>query len=80
MKKICLYIVIIIGLIFLFPVILTTRFSSMETSKSTENIESEKYYLPYDYKKYGTINLINTKTNATTTLALDEYLYRCCLC
>ena len=61
MKKICLYIVIIIGLIFLFPVILTTRFSSMETSKSTENIGSEKYYPPYDYKKYGTINLINTK-------------------
>ena len=46
MKKICLYIVIIIGLIFLFPVILTTRFSSMETSKSTENIGSEKYYPP----------------------------------
>ena len=79
MKKICLYIVIIIGLIFLFPVILT-KFSSMETSKSTENIESEKYYPPYDYKKYGTINLINTKTNETTSLALDEYLYRCCLC
>ena len=80
MKKICLYIVIIIGLIFLFPVILTTRFSSMETSKSTENIGSEKYYPPYDYKKYGTINLINTKTNETTSVALDEYLYRCCLC
>ena len=78
MKKICLYIVIIIGLIFLFPVILTTRFSSMETSKSTENIGSEKYYPPYDYKKYGTINLINT--NETTSVALDEYLYRCCLC
>ena len=71
MKKICLYIVIIIGLIFLFPVILTTRFSSMETSKSTENIGSEKYYPPYDY---------NTKTNETTSVALDEYLYRCCLC
>jgi len=80
MKKICLYIVIIIGLIFLFPVILTTRFSSMETSKGTENIGSEKYYPPYDYKKYGTINLINTKTNETTSVALDEYLYRCCLC
>lgn len=52
----------------------------METSKSTENIGSEKYYPPYDYKKYGTINLINTKTNETTSVALDEYLYRCCLC
>ena len=80
MKKICLYIVFIIGLISLYHVILTKSFTYMEISKSTENIGSEKYYLPYDYKKYGTINLINTKTNETTSVALDEYLYRCCLC
>ncbi|MBO5349139.1 MAG: stage II sporulation protein D [Clostridia bacterium] len=75
MKKISLYILIIISLIFLFPVILTSRFSSVETIGKTENkIEASKEQ-PYDYKKYGTINLINSQTNETTQIALDEYLY-----
>ena len=85
MKKICLYILSIICLIFLFPVILTSRFSSLETAgiqttKNDENKVENQNESPYDYKKYGTINLINSQTNETTQIGLDEYLLRSSFC
>ena len=76
MKKVCLYILIIICLIFLFPVILTSRFTSIETTGKSENKTDVQNESPYDYKKYGTINLINTQTNETAQIELDEYLLR----
>lgn len=75
MKKIIFYIIIIISLIFLFPVILTSRFTSIETTGYTGEIELNKVDdSPYNYSKYGTINLINTTTNETLQIGLDEYL------
>lgn len=77
MKKIYLYILIIIGLVFLFPVILTTRFDFVETqghmeSEETPNIVNDQ---PYEYKNYGTINVINAGSGESTVMNLDEYLY-----
>lgn len=77
MKKTLLYILIITGLIFLFPVMLTTRFSTTETVGEPENIIEINYSSSYEYKNYGTINLINTSTNQTSQINLDEYLLRC---
>lgn len=80
MKKICLYILIIICLIFLFPVILTSRFTSVETTGQCENKIEVQNEPPYDYKKYGTINLINSQTNEIAQIGLDEYLLRGSFC
>lgn len=84
MKRVCFYIFIIICLIFLFPVILTSRFKTVETTGKSENIIeniiSIQNEIPYDYKKYGTINLINSQTNEITQIGLDEYLLRSCFC
>lgn len=77
MKKIIFYIIIIISLIFLFPVILTSRFTSIETTgytKENDTKHNKVGYSPYNYSKYGTINLINTTTNETSQIGLDEYL------
>lgn len=72
MKKVFFYIFIIICLTFLFPVILTSRITSVETTGNIENnIETQ-----YNYKEYGTINLINTETNEVSEIQLDEYLLR----
>ena len=76
MRKILFYIIIIIALIFLFPVILTSRFTSKETS--AEYIKEKKVEVidksPYDYSQYGTINLLNSDTNEISEIELDEYL------
>lgn len=80
MKKIFLYILIIICLIFLFPVILTSRFTSIEATGQAENKINVQSETPYDYQKYGTINLINSQTNETTKIGLDEYLLRSSFC
>lgn len=77
MKKTLLYIFIITGLIFLFPVMLATRFSTTETVGKTENIIEINYYPSYEYKNYGTINLIDASTNQVSQIGLDEYLLRC---
>ncbi len=77
MRKIIFYIIIIMSLIFLFPVILTSRFTLIETTGYTDNTEIQPNKIddsPYNYSKYGTINLINTTTNETSQIGLDEYL------
>lgn len=78
MKNICFYILIIICLVFLFPVILTSRFTAIEAAGNFENTTENKAITPYNYKEYGTINLINTTTNEVSEVQLDEYLLRSC--
>ena len=81
MKKILFYILLIIVLIFLFPVILTSRFTTVETtadgadSKNTvqKNISSIDKS-PYDYSEYKIINVLNTNSNEIMPLNIDEYL------
>lgn len=80
MKNICFYILIIMCLVFLFPVILTSRFSSVDVAGSYENASekiSEKINTtPYNYKEYGTVNLLNSETHELSEIQLDEYLLR----
>lgn len=76
MKNICFYILIIICLVFLFPVILTSRFTSVDVAGSFENNTENIERTPYNYKEYGTINLINATTNEVSEVKLDEYLLR----
>ncbi len=69
---------IIFCLIFLLPVILTTRFSSIDTVKymNEKDIALNKDIdkSPYDYKMYGTINVVNSNMNDVRSMDLDEYL------
>lgn len=72
MKKIFIYIIILIQIVFLIPILFTRRFESKEVGSKTENTVIENNY---DYKQYATIKLLHTKTNTVEEVALDEYLY-----
>lgn len=76
MKKMFLYIIILIQIIFLIPIIFTTRFKTNEASANTEqNNKEQQVENSYDYKSYSTIKLLHTKTNQIEEVKLDEYLY-----
>lgn len=80
MKKVIFYILCIISLVFLFPVILTSRFKALETVTGNTVIPSENSInkkvdtTPYNYAEYGTVNLLNSETSEVTSMDLDEYL------
>lgn len=78
MKNICFYILIIMCLVFLFPVILTSRFTSVDVAGGFENTSENVITTPYNYKEYGTVNLLNSETNELSEVQLDEYLLRSC--
>ncbi len=76
MKKIGLYLIIFIIVIFLIPVIFTKKFeikiaNTQEINNEIEELSVEKNY---DYKKYNTIKLLHTSTNTVEELPIDEYL------
>lgn len=76
MRKLFLYIIILIQIIFLIPIMFTTRFKTNETNANAErNNEESKLENNYDYKSYSTIKLLHTKTNEIEEIKLDEYLY-----
>lgn len=72
MKKIFIYIIILIQIVFLIPILFTRRFESKEVVTKTENTIVENNY---DYKQYATIKLLHAKTNTVEEVAIDEYLY-----
>lgn len=86
MKRICLYIVSIMCLIFVIPFTLTSKFQTFEVSNSENNQASTKDYFsednsqfstdrsPYNYKEYGTIKLKNASNDEVSDINLDEYL------
>lgn len=77
MRKIFIYIIILIQIIFLIPIIFTTRFKTNETIASVEqnNIQEKYVQNNYDYKSYNTIKLLHTNSNQIEEVKLDEYLY-----
>lgn len=77
MKRIFLYIIILIQIIFLIPIIFTTRFKTNEVNADTKQNKEEGQSVQnnYDYKSYNTIKLLHTKTNQIEEVKLDEYLY-----
>lgn len=76
MRKLVLYLIILIQIIFLIPILFTKKFEIKETVAKTENnIENPVVENNYDYKNYSTIKLLHSSTNEVVEVPLDEYLY-----
>lgn len=75
MRKVLIYIFVLILVCFAIPIIFTSPQKQVNIDlKKTE----EKNNIPeitYDYQKYTTIKLYHTKTKKIEEIALDEYLY-----
>ena len=78
MRKVFIYFFVFLLIFFLLPAMLTkkdveAKVPESETTKNadqTENINNNTY----DYKNYGTIKLLHTKTNEVEEVPLDTYL------
>lgn len=90
MKKIVVYVLVLVILTFIIPFFFTRVTVESNTLKIVDNGEdkenqnkaneqilnnSEMDNTPYDYKKYNTIKLLHSKTNTIEEIPLDEYLY-----
>ena len=75
MKKIIIYFLVFLLIFFILPAILTKKnveAKVIEDSKENNtNIKSEK---KYNYKKYGKIKLLHSKTGEVEEVELDSYL------
>ena len=82
MKKIVLYVLILVILTFIIPIFFTKvsvesktlekiELDNSDNSEKKENID----ITPYDYKNYNTVKLLHAKTNEIEEIPLDEYLY-----
>ena len=74
MRKLFLYLIIIIQIMFLIPVLFTKSFTSKEIAVEANNIEVKEIN-SYDYKQYNTVKLLHTSSNTVEEVKLDEYLY-----
>ena len=80
MKKILIYLLILIFICFSIPIIFTSEFSkrtfSAEISENNKVENKDKVSeSSYDYKKYKTIKLLHKDNEKVEEVALDEYLY-----
>lgn len=73
MKKILVYFLGFILLIFIIPALLSKKEISETSNGSITNIEND--VVEYDYKKYGEIKLLHQNEQEIETIGLDEYLY-----
>lgn len=80
MRKVLLYLLIIILLCFILPAIFTKRFNIVKTMASIvndikeENKIEEVKIADYDYSNYTNVKLLHTSTNEIEEVKLDEYL------
>lgn len=88
MKKILIYLLSFILIIFIIPALLTKRTTSTSSKQETENQlqvnNQEKQTIEnqtetsnkntYNYNKYGTISLLHKKTGEVEQVNLDDYL------
>lgn len=82
MRKLTIYILLLILISFLIPIIFTKKFGEdKQTSSVTEHINNKEENAnkveesSYDYKKYNTVKVLHTKTNTIEEINLDKYLY-----
>lgn len=78
MRKIVLYIFIVVIIAFLIPILFTQPIKPVNAEEEKqENIQESiaKIENNYDYKIYDTVKLLHTKTNQIEEVKLDEYLY-----
>ncbi len=80
MRKILLYLFLIVLCAFLIPILFTIQFATANAdvanldSPITTETETPQFE-PYDYKEYATIKLLHHKTGEIEELGIDEYLY-----
>ena len=82
MKKVFIYFYIFLLIFFLLPAFLTKRNveakginNSTENENKVENkLKEKEKFEEYNYKTYGTIKLLHTKTNEIEEVPLDTYL------
>lgn len=76
MRKLILYLILLIQIIFLIPILFTKKFEIKEASAETNNnVVEQVIENNYDYKKYSTVKLLHANTNEISEVPLDEYLY-----
>ncbi len=78
MKKIILYIFILILLCFAIPIIFTTKRFEQVNNRNIENKEKQNIEISestYDYKNYTNIKLLHVSNKKVENIKLDEYLY-----
>ena len=78
MKKILIYVMVLMIVLVIFPSIFTKKKISKITDNEqtiSEEQEPKEEIVKYDYSKYATIKLLHTKTNEIAELPIDEYLY-----
>ena len=74
MKKIIIFIIIIIFLCFLIPIIFTQKFETLQIFSEDRKLEELQVDNTYNYNDYTTIKLLHTRTNEVEEVNLDEYL------
>lgn len=82
MRKLTIYIMLLILISFLIPIIFTRKFEdNKQTSSTSEHINNKEESTQkvdetsYDYKKYNIVKVLHTKNNNVEEMKLDEYLY-----
>ena len=79
MKKIFIYLIVLIIICFSIPIIFTTEFSKRTSATNIVNeVQNEVNSIiesTYDYKQYDTIKLLHVDTEEIKEIDLDEYLY-----
>ena len=73
MKKLLLYFIFIILVIFCMPIIFTNQFEMQETT--SDSLEGENQEEMFDYGEFNTIKLLHSETNSVEEVNLDQYLY-----
>ena len=77
MKKVFIYFFVFLLVFFLLPAFFTKKNVEAKVSSndvSNENAEKKAEIENYDYKNYGSIKLLHTKTGEVEEVAIDTYL------
>lgn len=75
MKRLLIYMIIVIILFFLIPVIFTSRFEKIDEVISNKAFGKGIVDESYDYGNYKKIKLLHTDTGKVENVDLDKYLY-----
>ena len=71
MRRLFMYVILLILMIFLVPILLTKKFDKVKEVVANEEKQEEAEYV---YKSYGTIKLLHSATGQIEELPMDEYL------
>ena len=74
MKKVIIFIIIVIFLCFLIPIIFTKKFETLQIFSEENKIAELEVNKTYNYNDYTIIKLLHTSSNTIEQVNLDEYL------